>query len=37
MQEAGLITVTHVRLTGDLRQATALFTVYGADRSRSSA
>jgi ribosome-binding factor A len=31
VQEAGLITVTHVRLTGDLRQATALFTVHGAD------
>jgi ribosome-binding factor A len=31
VQNAGLITITHVRLTGDLRQATALFTVHGAD------
>jgi ribosome-binding factor A len=31
VQEAGLITITHVRLTGDLRQATALFTVHDAD------
>jgi ribosome-binding factor A len=31
VQAAGLITITHVRLTGDLRQATALFTVHGAD------
>lgn len=30
VQDAGLITITHVRLTGDLRQATALFTVHGA-------
>lgn len=28
---AGLITVTHVRISGDLRQARALFTVHGAD------
>ena len=27
---AGLITVTHVRMSGDLRQARALFTVHGA-------
>ena len=27
---AGLITVTHVRLSGDLRQARVLFTVHGA-------
>src|SRR6185503_5221772 len=27
---AGLITVTHVRLSGDLRHACALFTVHGA-------
>jgi ribosome-binding factor A len=27
---AGLITVTHVRVSGDLRQARALFTVHGA-------
>ena len=31
VQDAGLITITHVRLTGDLREATALFTVHGAD------
>ena len=30
VQDAGLITITHVRLTGDLREATALFTVHGA-------
>jgi ribosome-binding factor A len=28
---AGLITVTHVRVTGDLRQARAFFTVHGLD------
>jgi ribosome-binding factor A len=28
---AGLITVTHVRVSGDLRQARALFTVHDAD------
>src|SRR5580765_6165263 len=28
---AGLITVTHVRVSGDLRHATALFTVHDAD------
>jgi ribosome-binding factor A len=27
----GLITVTHVRVSGDLRHATALFTVHGLD------
>jgi ribosome-binding factor A len=27
----GLITVTHVRISGDLRHATALFTVHGMD------
>jgi ribosome-binding factor A len=31
VQNAGLITLTHVRLTGDLQQVTALFTVHGAD------
>jgi ribosome-binding factor A len=31
VQDAGLITITHVRLTGDLREATALFTVHDAD------
>jgi ribosome-binding factor A len=30
VQDAGLITLTHVRLTGDLQQVTALFTVHGA-------
>jgi ribosome-binding factor A len=33
VQDAGLITLTHVRLTGDLREATALFTVHGADNA----
>jgi ribosome-binding factor A len=28
---AGLITVTHVRISGDLRHAKALFTVHGLD------
>jgi ribosome-binding factor A len=32
VQDAGLITLTHVRLSGDLQKATALFTVHGADR-----
>jgi ribosome-binding factor A len=27
---AGIITITHVRLTGDLREVTALFMVHGA-------
>jgi ribosome-binding factor A len=27
---AGIITITHVRMSGDLRQARALFTVHGA-------
>ncbi|HEX3697420.1 MAG TPA: 30S ribosome-binding factor RbfA [Polyangia bacterium] len=30
VQGAGLITITHVRLSGDLRQAWALFTVHNA-------
>jgi ribosome-binding factor A len=34
VQAASLITFTHVRLTGDLRQATALFIVHGADRGQ---
>jgi ribosome-binding factor A len=34
VRDAGLITLTHVRLTGDLRQATALFMVHGADRAK---
>lgn len=28
---AGIITITHVRVTGDLRQARVLFMVHGAD------
>ena len=31
---AGLITVTHVRVSGDLRHATALFTVHDADAAK---
>lgn len=31
--QAGIITVTHVKVTGDLRQARALFMVYGADEA----
>jgi ribosome-binding factor A len=31
VQQAGLITITHVRLTGDLREAQALFIVHNAD------
>lgn len=30
---AGLITVTHVRISGDLRHARALFTVHGLDEA----
>jgi len=30
---AGLITVTHVRISGDLRHAKALFTVHGLDEA----
>ncbi len=30
VQDAGIVTITHVRLTGDLRQATVLFMVHGA-------
>ena len=29
VREAGLITITHVRVTGDLREARVAFTVYG--------
>jgi ribosome-binding factor A len=29
--DAGIITITHVKVTGDLRQARALFMVYGAN------
>src|SRR5437762_11238758 len=31
---AGLITVTHVRVSGDLRHARALFTVHDADAAK---
>ncbi len=31
VQDAGIITFTHVRLSGDLRQARVFFTVHGAD------
>ena len=31
VQGAGLITVTHVRVSGDLRHAKAMFTVHGLD------
>lgn len=30
VRDAGLITITHVRVTGDLREARVAFTVYGA-------
>ena len=33
VQDAGLITLTHVRLTGDLQKVTAIFTVHGADQA----
>ena len=33
VQGAGIITFTHVRVTGDLREARALFGVYGADEA----
>jgi ribosome-binding factor A len=32
VRDAGLITFTHVRLTGDLRQARVFFTAHGADQ-----
>jgi ribosome-binding factor A len=31
VRDAGLITITHVRVTGDLRQARVFFTVHDAD------
>jgi ribosome-binding factor A len=31
VQQSGLVTVTHVRVTGDLREAKAMFTVHQAD------
>jgi ribosome-binding factor A len=33
VQQAGLITITHVRLSGDLREASALFMVHDADEA----
>ena len=33
VQDAGLITLTHVRLSGDLQKAVALFTVHGLDQA----
>jgi len=33
VQQAGLITITHVRVTGDLREAHALFMVHDADEA----
>ncbi len=34
VSDAGIITVTHVTVTGDLHQARALFMVYGADEAK---
>jgi ribosome-binding factor A len=31
VREAGIVTLTHVRVTGDLRQARVFFMVHGAD------
>ncbi|HJX66321.1 MAG TPA: 30S ribosome-binding factor RbfA [Polyangia bacterium] len=31
VRDAGLVTITYVRMTGDLRQARVFFTVHGAD------
>ena len=31
VRDAGLVTITYVRITGDLRQARVFFTVHGAD------
>ncbi len=31
VRDAGLVTITYVRITGDLRQARVSFTVHGAD------
>jgi ribosome-binding factor A len=33
VQQAGIITITHVRLSGDLREASALFIVHDADEA----
>ena len=32
----GFVTVTEARLTGDLREATVFYTVYGSDEDRSA-
>ena len=37
VRDAGIITVTHVKVTGDLHQARALFMVYGADDAKLAA
>ncbi len=37
VRNAGLITVTHVRLSGDLRQARVYFTVHGASEDATEA
>ena len=34
VRNAGLVTVTQVRVTGDLREARVVFTVHGADQAR---
>ncbi len=34
VRNAGLITITHVRLTGDLREARALFMAHGANDAK---
>lgn len=34
VRDAGIITITHVKVTGDLHQAKALFMVYGADEAK---
>ena len=33
VRDAGLITITYVRISGDLRQARVFFTVHGADEA----
>lgn len=33
IRDAGILTFTHVRVTGDLRQARVFFTVHGADQA----
>lgn len=34
VRDAGIITITHVKVTGDLHQARALFMVYDADEAK---